>query len=107
MIASRRCQSASLPRRMDASTAGFTSRQGWMWMWTSVMRVRAPGRSWFIGCASYHPLGIRAYVHERAHGCCTSAPLDPTSGRGRDTWYDDGAHEVTVHATRFRPFQDD
>ena len=43
--ASSRCQCSSLPFRMTSATDGFICRQGWMWMWMSVM----PGSTSLIG----------------------------------------------------------
>src|SRR5215213_7130278 len=36
IIAVKRSKCSSLPLRIVASAAGVSSRQGWMWMWTSV-----------------------------------------------------------------------
>src|SRR5438309_7569227 len=57
-----RSRSASLSRHITASTCGLSSRHGWMWIWTSVMRLG--GRR---GADTGGVMGRRSYRMTSAH----------------------------------------
>src|SRR5437762_7249203 len=80
-----RSRSSRLSRHITASTCGLSARHGWMWMWTSVMRLgerRAADAGWVMGRRSY-PM-TTAHSTARGERACGAEWAQHEELRGRD-----------------------
>src|SRR5256885_13082750 len=104
-----RSRSACLSRHITASTCGLSSRHGWMWMWTSVMRLgerRAADAGWVMGRRSY-PMTTAHSTARGEHACGAEwAQHEELRGRDRRARRHQAANVAGVHqrGAKLAPF---